>query len=69
MDEKTENSIFDEMHVQKERIEELERQVATLMGSVQGIQQALKLILAAAKVAHEKETHEGRLGSQEVPGG
>lgn len=70
MDKEIETSLFDEVRTLRERVEELERQLATVMTTVQTHANALTLILTAAKVEHDKETLNGaQIRNSAIPRG
>jgi hypothetical protein len=72
MDANTESSLLSEVADHRERIENLEREVATLFGKQINLAQAVKLILTAAKVEYDKlkeGTPNEQRPSEEVPGG
>lgn len=56
MEPEIEKSVFNELSSLKQRVEESERTLATLMEVVRKNSEAIKLILTAAKIAHDKET-------------
>jgi hypothetical protein len=55
MDREFELTLFNEITALRGRVEELERQLAAVMTTAQTHANALKLILTAAKVEHDKE--------------
>jgi len=55
INEEVNASLFDELHALRERVEELERQLATIASSVQGHAEALKIILTAAKMMQKEK--------------
>lgn len=52
----------------EERIDNLEREVAALYGAVRGIQDAIKMILVASRLASHKQDHANPVPKKEEPG-